>query len=252
MDLQITTDRLTLSPLSPHDAVFILELTNTKGWLQFVGDRDIKIEEDANAYIQKMNANIDFQFWTVALLENGESIGLVSFMKKDYLEAHDIGFAFLPNYNGSGYAIEATKAVLKNRIEHDSHSTIIAELLPSNERSIKLLAKIGFVYQKELVKDEEILHIYQLDTRHFLEAEKMFDALKPKKSKDPLHGKTLLAIITELQEELGWEALAEVVPVNCFQHNPSIKSSLTFLRKTPWARKRVEDLWVKEIGNPIF
>lgn len=64
--------------------------------------------------------------------------------------------------------------------------------------------------------------------------------------KDPLHGVTLEAIVTALQERHGWEAMGERVPVRCFLHDPSVKSSLTFLRKTPWARKRVEDWYVAE------
>lgn len=64
-------------------------------------------------------------------------------------------------------------------------------------------------------------------------------------SKDPLHGVTLETIVTELAAELGWEKLAQDVPVRCFQFDPSVKSSLTFLRKTPWARARVEALYVR-------
>jgi uncharacterized protein (DUF2132 family) len=62
-------------------------------------------------------------------------------------------------------------------------------------------------------------------------------------SKDPLHGKTLEFILTELQTYFGWEGLAEKININCFKSNPSIKSSLTFLRKTPWARNKVEHLY---------
>ena len=61
---------------------------------------------------------------------------------------------------------------------------------------------------------------------------------------NPLHGKTLEMIVTELYERLGWEELGRIIPINCFRNDPSIKSSLTFLRKTPWARKKVEDLYV--------
>lgn len=61
---------------------------------------------------------------------------------------------------------------------------------------------------------------------------------------NPLHGKTLEMILNELVDEYGWEELGEIIPVNCFNINPSIKSSLTFLRKTPWARKKVEDLYI--------
>lgn len=62
---------------------------------------------------------------------------------------------------------------------------------------------------------------------------------------NPLHGKTLETILVELVEQYGWEKLAQKIRINCFSSNPSIKSSLTFLRKTPWARKEVEDLYVK-------
>lgn len=65
--------------------------------------------------------------------------------------------------------------------------------------------------------------------------------------KDPLHGKTLEAILTFLVEHVGWEDLGSLIRINCFVSNPSIKSSLTFLRKTPWARKKVEDLYISMI-----
>ena len=63
-------------------------------------------------------------------------------------------------------------------------------------------------------------------------------------SKDPLHGKTLEAILNELVAHYGWEELALQININCFKSNPSIKSSLTFLRKTGWARKKVESLYL--------
>jgi len=63
-------------------------------------------------------------------------------------------------------------------------------------------------------------------------------------SKDPLHGKTLEAILTELHAHYGWEELAQQININCFKSDPSIKSSLTFLRKTPWARTKVESLYL--------
>lgn len=66
-------------------------------------------------------------------------------------------------------------------------------------------------------------------------------------SNDPLHGKTLEFIVTELVAHFGWEELGERIRINCFISNPSIKSSLTFLRKTPWARKKVEDLYVSTL-----
>lgn len=63
-------------------------------------------------------------------------------------------------------------------------------------------------------------------------------------SSDPLHGKTLKNILTELLEHFGWEQLAEEININCFKTNPSVNSSLKFLRKTEWARKKVEKFYL--------
>lgn len=64
------------------------------------------------------------------------------------------------------------------------------------------------------------------------------------RSPDPLHGVTLEKLLTELVTEFGWERLGREVPINCFRFEPSITSSLRFLRKTPWARAKVESLYV--------
>ncbi len=66
-------------------------------------------------------------------------------------------------------------------------------------------------------------------------------------SNDPLHGMTLESILTYLVEYYGWEQMGVSVRINCFTSNPSIQSSLKFLRKTPWARKKVEDLYIRVI-----
>ncbi|MEQ1747715.1 MAG: VF530 family protein [Saprospiraceae bacterium] len=60
---------------------------------------------------------------------------------------------------------------------------------------------------------------------------------------NPLHSKTLQAVVEELQAHYGWEGLSRHINIRCFKENPSVKSSLTFLRKTPWARGQVEDLY---------
>lgn len=67
-------------------------------------------------------------------------------------------------------------------------------------------------------------------------------------SNDPLHGKTLKNILTELLEQFSWEQLAEEININCFKTNPSINSSLKFLRKTKWARKKVENFYLDTIA----
>ena len=67
------------------------------------------------------------------------------------------------------------------------------------------------------------------------------------KSKDPLHGITLQRIVEQLVDYYGFDTLGELMNIKCFTDNPSIKSSLTFLRKTDWARKQVEDLYIKSM-----
>lgn len=66
------------------------------------------------------------------------------------------------------------------------------------------------------------------------------------KPNDPLHGITLEMILTALVEEHGWQELGSRIPIKCFTENPSIKSSLKFLRRTPWARKKVEELYLRQ------
>ena len=77
--------------------------------------------------------------------------------------------------------------------------------------------------------------------------------MPPHASNDPLHGLTLEKLLTELVAEYGWTDLGRRIPVRCFLFDPSIKSSLTFLRKTPWARTKVEQLyveWKRGAGRP--
>ena len=67
--------------------------------------------------------------------------------------------------------------------------------------------------------------------------------------RDPLHGVTLETIVTRLVEKHGWAAMGDRIPVRCFLNNPSVKSSLTFLRKTPWARQRIEAWFAAEAAD---
>ena len=67
--------------------------------------------------------------------------------------------------------------------------------------------------------------------------------------KNPLHGITLKEIMNSLVEHYGWEALGEQIDIRCFMHDPSVKSSLKFLRQTPWARKKVEELYLEMVSD---
>jgi uncharacterized protein (DUF2132 family) len=71
------------------------------------------------------------------------------------------------------------------------------------------------------------------------------------KPKDPLHGKTLEMILRELLEAYGWERLGDEIRINCFLSDPSISSSLKFLRRTPWARTKVEQLYLRHLESRL-
>ncbi len=73
--------------------------------------------------------------------------------------------------------------------------------------------------------------------------------MKEQQPNNPLHGKTLEVILILLLDRYGWDGLGDRIPINCFLSNPSIQSSLKFLRKTPWARKKVEDLCLDAFHN---
>lgn len=68
----------------------------------------------------------------------------------------------------------------------------------------------------------------------------------PRPARRTLDGMTLEAIVTQLSETIGWAAMGEAVPIRCFTHDPSVKSSLKFLRRTPWARAKVEQLYLQQ------
>lgn len=156
----IKTQRLILKPLHLNDGEFILELLSTEGWIKFIGNRNIASQNDAVAYIQKILDNKNIFYWMVRLKDTREKIGLVTFIKRDYLSHHDIGFAFLPGFQKMGYVYEATMAVLDKLISELKLSHILATTVPGNIKSIKLLQKIGLIFEEEIEVEKEKLHVY--------------------------------------------------------------------------------------------
>ena len=166
MEIQIllTTDRLFLEPLSIKDSSFILELINEDGWLAFIGNRNINSEDEATTYIQKIIDNPNTNYWVVKLKDNDSPIGIITFIKRDYLAHYDIGCAFLSAFGNKGYAYEATKALLCNVIHSEEHSHILSITNPNNYNAIKLLKKLGLQFQKEIEAENEKLQIYAAST----------------------------------------------------------------------------------------
>jgi uncharacterized protein (DUF2132 family) len=73
--------------------------------------------------------------------------------------------------------------------------------------------------------------------------------MKEGQPNNPLHGVTLEMMLVHLVDLYGWDELADLLPVNCFINDPSIKSSLTFFRKTPWARNKIEDIYIESLSS---
>ena len=157
---KLKTDRLSLENLEIKDHKFIFELLNTEGWLKFIGDRNVHSDTDAIAYIERIMGNPNLNYWVVKLKNNQTALGIITFIQRDYLEHPDIGFAFLPQYSGKGYAFEATIAVLKSIFQTENLSHILATTIPKNVNSIKLLEKLGLRFEREIETGGLKLSIY--------------------------------------------------------------------------------------------
>lgn len=162
MTKEICTERLILKDLQPNDHLFIFKLVNSPGWLEFISDRNVRTEEDAIAYIETIKVNPDIIYWTVKLKTDNQPIGIITLIKRDYLEHRDIGFAFLPQYTKSGYSAEATRAVLNVLPDEVLQDKILAITTERNERSINLLAKLKFRYEGRIEADGKSLLKYAL------------------------------------------------------------------------------------------
>lgn len=149
--------------MNADDNAFIFELLNTAGWIKFIGDRNIKTSEDADKYIQKILANPTISYRVVTLQEDETAIGVVTFIKRDYLDHHDIGFAFLPAYTKQGYAFEAANEVLNDRLNQPEHATILATTILENSSSIQLLKKLGFSFSKEITREGVLLQLFVIN-----------------------------------------------------------------------------------------
>src|SRR5688572_6108430 len=110
------TERLLITEFTFDDATFIQELVNTPSWIENIGDRNVKSEKDAKRYLEngplKSYNEHGFGLYKVTLKETNLPIGMCGLIKRDMLEDVDIGFAFLPAYEGKGYGFESSSAVL--------------------------------------------------------------------------------------------------------------------------------------------
>jgi ribosomal-protein-alanine N-acetyltransferase len=142
------SDNLNIRRFTKSDATFILELLNTFGWKQFIGDRHIDSLDDATNYLIKglllSYEQYGFGAWLVTLKSTGQAIGMCGLFKRDYLDQPDLGFAFLPGFEGRGMAYEASIATISYIKEHFDFNNLYATTTDVNLRSKRLLERCGF------------------------------------------------------------------------------------------------------------
>jgi RimJ/RimL family protein N-acetyltransferase len=158
--MKIETERLSLSPIGTEHAPFMFYLMNTPKWKEFIGDRKIKSMEEAKTYIQQILEKPHTNYWVIQNNETQQLIGILTFMKRDYLEYFDLGFALFPEFFGKGFAFEASSALLNCVTQDKSREKVLATTLPSNKDSIQLLKKLNFSFLKEIQPNKEVLHVY--------------------------------------------------------------------------------------------
>jgi RimJ/RimL family protein N-acetyltransferase len=167
----LETPRLILRRFSLEDAAFVLELVNDPAWLEHIGDRKVRTLEDARVYLRNgalaMYERVGFGLYAVTLRTSGESIGMCGLIKRDTLEDVDIGFAFLPQHRGQGFALESAAAVLEYGKTVVGLKRIVAIVSAANHRSIRILEKIGLNFERmvRLPGEEEEIPMYAWEGR---------------------------------------------------------------------------------------
>ncbi|PFG58146.1 RimJ/RimL family protein N-acetyltransferase [Vibrio sp. ES.051] len=148
----LITERLKLRLVSVDDAPFILELYNHPDFYRFVGDKQIRTTDEAARYIQqnmlRMQELKGVSLLVVETQGNGRPIGICGLVKRDTLNDYDLGYGFLPSAYEQGFGIEAAQATLTYAKEEMQLEKLVAITNNDNSRSISLLKKLGFEFER--------------------------------------------------------------------------------------------------------
>lgn len=146
------TERLAVRELTLDDAPFILRLVNDPAWLEFIGDRGVRTVAAARDYLEarilRMYREHGFGLWLVSTKADGVPIGICGLLKRPTLDDVDLGYALMPEFRGHGYAQEAARGTLVHGEHTRGLKRIIALTAPKNARSITLLERLGFRYER--------------------------------------------------------------------------------------------------------
>jgi ribosomal-protein-alanine N-acetyltransferase len=161
----VTTERLLLRQVQEEDADFLVALTNDPDFLRFIGDRSIRTRDDAIAYLRTgpfLRAPGLLGLCVVVAKSSGRPLGVCGLLQREGLADVDLGFAFLPEHRGHGYAFEAASAMLQYGARRLQLSRVVAIVDPANERSIALLGRLGMRFERQLhlAPAEKLLHLY--------------------------------------------------------------------------------------------
>ncbi|MQR01614.1 GNAT family N-acetyltransferase [Glaciimonas soli] len=165
----LETERLILRTINVEDAAFYLALINSPGWLAYIGDRGIRTLEAAKEMViagpMAAQKRVGFSFYLTALKDSEEPIGICGLMKREGLDDVDIGYAFMPEFWGKGYAYESASAVLAYGKNTLKLPRIVAITNPANHASIKVVEKIGLKFEKmvRLAEDKPEINLYSID-----------------------------------------------------------------------------------------
>ena len=164
----IETDRLTLRRLAEDDAELILRLLNEPSFLKFVGDKGVRKLDDGRRYIREgpVASYAEYGFGLYLMLQNEDKapIGLCGLLKRDTLDVADVGFALLPEFWSQGYATEAARAVLARAGSVHGLDRVVAITARENDRSIRVLEKVGLRFEKMVRLSDEAPEICLFST----------------------------------------------------------------------------------------
>ncbi|MEO0897907.1 MAG: GNAT family N-acetyltransferase [Bacteroidota bacterium] len=148
------TERLILRPTNLEDASFLLKVLNTPKWLQFIGDRAVHTIEQAEEYIltriKPQQDRLGYSNFTVIRKEDQVKMGFCGLYDREGVEGLDIGFAYLPAFEGKGYGTEAAKEMMRAGFEDFEASEISGITVEENIASRKLMEKLGMGFQKRI------------------------------------------------------------------------------------------------------